>query len=93
MVISDKGLDFAKDLLVEKAISSIIPLQLPQIEKYVKIPVVGRVQFVLSNITIYSVDVPSYYVENGETGVVLVGSGATAKLSMNLEVFLQYLVN
>ena len=48
-----------------------------------KIPDVGRVQFVLSNITIYSVDVPSSYVENGETGVVLVGSGATAKLSMN----------
>ncbi|KAL5548498.1 hypothetical protein UlMin_003729 [Ulmus minor] len=83
VVISDKGLDFAKDLLIEKAISSIIPLQLPQIEKFVKIPVVGRVQFVLSNITIYSVDVPSSYVENGETGVVLVGSGATAKLSMN----------
>ncbi|KAL5548493.1 hypothetical protein UlMin_003724 [Ulmus minor] len=72
VVISDKGLDFAKDLLVEKAISSIIPLQLPQIEKYVKIPVVGRVQFVLSNIPIYRVDVPSSYVENGETGVVLV---------------------
>ncbi|KAK9938673.1 hypothetical protein M0R45_015396 [Rubus argutus] len=41
-VISSKGLDFTKDLLIEKAVSSIIPLQLPQIEKSVKIPLLGQ---------------------------------------------------
>ena len=83
VVISDKGLDFAKDLLIEKAISSIVPLQLTQIEKQVKVPIIGTVHVVLSNITIYSVEVPSSYVETGETGIVLIASGATAKLSMN----------
>ncbi|ONI29454.1 hypothetical protein PRUPE_1G199100 [Prunus persica] len=43
VVISSKGLEFSKDLLIEQAVSSIIPLQLPQIEKSVKIPLVGRV--------------------------------------------------
>ena len=83
VVISNKGLDFGKDLVIKKAISSIIPLQLPQIEKHVKVPLIGKVHVILSNITIYSVDVPSSYVETGETGIVLIASGATAKLSMN----------
>jgi hypothetical protein len=33
--ISNKGLDFAKDVLIDKAVSSIVPLQLPDIEKSV----------------------------------------------------------
>ncbi|XP_062077578.1 putative BPI/LBP family protein At1g04970 [Humulus lupulus] len=83
VVISDKGLDFSKDLLIEKAINSIIPLHLPLIEKYVQVPLIGKVHVVLSNITIYSVDVPSSYVETGEMGIAIIASGATAKLSMN----------
>uniref|UniRef100_A0A803QCE2 Lipid-binding serum glycoprotein C-terminal domain-containing protein n=1 Tax=Cannabis sativa TaxID=3483 RepID=A0A803QCE2_CANSA len=83
VVISDKGLDFSKDLLIEKAIDSIIPFHLPQIEKYVQVPLIGKVHVALSNITIYSVDVPSSYVETGEMGIAIIASGATAKLSMN----------
>lgn len=82
-VISSKGLDFTKDLLIEKAVSSIIPLQLPQIEKSVKIPLLGQVDVALSNITIYSVDIASSYVETGDSGIALVASGATANLSMD----------
>lgn len=37
----------------------------------------------LSNITIFHVDIASSYVNTGETGIVLVASGATANLSMN----------
>ncbi|KAA8523628.1 hypothetical protein F0562_010051 [Nyssa sinensis] len=81
--IFDKGLDFVKDLLVHKAVSSLIPLQLPQIEKYVKIPIVGEVHIVLSNITIYQVHVSSSTVEPGDTGITIVASGATANLSMD----------
>ncbi|BBH02055.1 lipid-binding serum glycoprotein family protein, partial [Prunus dulcis] len=66
-VISSKGLEFSKDLLIEQAVSSIIPLQLPQIEKSVKIPLVGQVHVVLSNITIYNVDIASSYVETGDS--------------------------
>ncbi|KAJ4826017.1 hypothetical protein Tsubulata_023008 [Turnera subulata] len=83
VLLSSKGIDFAKDVLIDKAISSMLPLQLPDIEKSVKIPLIGKVKIVLSNITIYSVEIASSYVETGETGLVLVASGATADLSMN----------
>ncbi|KAF2285704.1 hypothetical protein GH714_007294 [Hevea brasiliensis] len=80
---SDEGIDFAKDFLIKRAVSSMIPLQLPDIEKHVKIPVLGKVHVVLSNITINSVIIASSSVETGETGIVLVASGATADLTMN----------
>ncbi|XP_021687638.2 putative BPI/LBP family protein At1g04970 isoform X2 [Hevea brasiliensis] len=83
LLLSDKGIDFAKDVLIKRAVSSMIPLQLPDIEKHVKIPVLGKVHVVLSNITINSVIVASSSVETGETGIVLVASGATADLTMN----------
>lgn len=83
VLISNKGLDFAKDVLIKSAISSLIPLQLPDIENTLKIPVIGKVHFHLSNITIYSVDIGSSYVETGDTGVVLVVSGATAYMSVD----------
>ncbi|KAF3963979.1 hypothetical protein CMV_011687 [Castanea mollissima] len=67
VTISEKGLDFAKDVLIDTAISSIIPLQLPDIEKFVKIPLVGKVYMLLSNITIFHVDIASSYVNTGET--------------------------
>ncbi|CAB4294337.1 unnamed protein product [Prunus armeniaca] len=67
VVISSKGLEFSKDLLIEQVVSSIIPLQLPQIEKSVKIPLVGQVHVVLSNITIYNVDIASSYVETSDS--------------------------
>ncbi|CAB4278067.1 unnamed protein product [Prunus armeniaca] len=67
VVTSSKGLEFSKDLLIEQVVSSIIPLQLPQIEKSVKIPLVGQVHVVLSNITIYNVDIASSYVEIGDS--------------------------
>ncbi|KAL5861822.1 hypothetical protein ACOSQ4_003118 [Xanthoceras sorbifolium] len=83
IVISQKGLDFVKDLLITQAISSIIPLRLPKIEKTVEIPVIGNVHMFLSNITIYSINVLSSYVNPGESGVAIVASGATCNLSMN----------
>ncbi|XVF77336.1 hypothetical protein PTKIN_Ptkin14bG0034900 [Pterospermum kingtungense] len=82
-VISDKGLDFAKDVLIQKAVSSMIPLQLSDVDKSLKIPVIGKVHLGLSNIIIYSVDVANSYVETGDSGIVLVASGATANLSMD----------
>ncbi|KAL2523741.1 putative BPI/LBP family protein [Abeliophyllum distichum] len=81
--ISNKGLDFLKDLLIEKAESSLLPLYLPKIEKAVKIPIVGRVHMVLSNITMERIDVTSSTVKTGDTGILIAVSGATANLSMN----------
>lgn len=80
--ISQKGLEFAKDLLINTAISSLIPLQLPNIEQTVQIPLVGKVHMVLSDIVIYQVNVPYSIVQPGEMGVTIVASGATANLSL-----------
>lgn len=82
VVISDKGLDFAKDFLIEKAITSILLSQLPDIEKSVKVPLVGKAQVVLSEITIQDIQIDTSSVNTGDTGIVLVVSGATADLSM-----------
>ncbi|KAG4174942.1 hypothetical protein ERO13_A11G151700v2 [Gossypium hirsutum] len=47
ILVSQNGLDFVKDLLVNEAISSIIPLQLPAtIEKSARIPFLGNVHMV-----------------------------------------------
>lgn len=83
ILISQNGLDFVKNLLVNKAIASIIPLQIPRIEKSVRIPFLGGIDVVVSNLTIYELDVASSYVNLGETGVVIVASGTTCNLSMN----------
>ncbi|CAA3021715.1 BPI LBP family At1g04970 [Olea europaea subsp. europaea] len=81
--ISNKGLDFLKDLLIEKAESSLLPLYLPKIENAVTIPIMGKVHKVLSNITVDRIDVISSNVRTSDNGIHIAVSGATANLSMN----------
>lgn len=81
--ISQIGLEFVKDVLINTAISSLIPIELPEIEQNVQIPLVGRVHMVLSNIVIYEVNVMHSIVESGEIGVTIVVSGATGNLSLD----------
>lgn len=57
--IFDKGIDFAKDLLINNGINSLTPLEVPQIEKAVKIPLIGTVHITLSNVILYRVEVNS----------------------------------
>ncbi|KAK2377316.1 lipid-binding serum glycoprotein family protein [Trifolium repens] len=83
MLITQNGLNFVKDLLVEKAISSIVSLQLPNIEKGTKIPFLGNVYMMLSNITIYEIDVGSSNVKPGENGILILASGVSCNLSVN----------
>lgn len=83
VIISDKGLDFAKDILINQTIASIVLSQLPQIEKSVQVPLVGKAHVILSEITIKNIQVSSSYVETGDTGINVVVSGATANLSLN----------
>ncbi|MFS7963647.1 putative lipid binding protein BPI/LBP [Helianthus anomalus] len=78
--ISQKGIEFAKDLMIKTAISSLIPLELNEIEQRVQIPLVGKVRMVLSDIVIYEVNVSRSVVQPGEIGVTIVASGATAGL-------------
>ncbi|KAK4846201.1 hypothetical protein QYF36_014287 [Acer negundo] len=59
-----------------------IPLRLPKIENTVKIPVIGNVHMVASNITIYNINVRLMSsMEIPVSGIV--ASGATCNLSMN----------
>lgn len=81
--ISNKGLDFVKDLLIEKAETSLVPLELPSIEKNVKIPVIGKVYMEISNVTLYRVHVTSSTVKTGDTGILIDVAGATANLTLH----------
>lgn len=83
VVVSEKGLDFGKDLLIEKARKTLTRLRLPDIEKSVKIPVVGTVSMAATNITLLGISVSSSTVQPGESGISIVASGAMANLSMN----------
>ncbi|XP_021906076.1 putative BPI/LBP family protein At3g20270 isoform X2 [Carica papaya] len=83
VLISSKGLEFAKNFLIEKALSSMIPLQLSDFEKKVKIPAIGQVQILLSDITLYSFEIASSDVETGEGDIVFVAKDAAGNLSMN----------
>ncbi|XP_051133888.1 putative BPI/LBP family protein At1g04970 [Andrographis paniculata] len=83
--ISNRGLEFLKDLLIQEAESSLVPLELPRIEKAVKIPIIGNVQIAISNIVIERIDVTSSTLQTGDSGIVIDVAGATANLSMNWE--------
>lgn len=81
--VSNTGLDFLKELLIEKAESELVPLELPKFEKSVKIPIIGTVQMSVSSITIETIHVTSSTLKSGDGGIVIDISGATANLSMN----------
>ncbi|KAF3331069.1 putative BPI/LBP family protein [Carex littledalei] len=82
--ITTKGLSFAKDLLISQAVDSFVPIRLPVIEKSVRIPFVGEVHMKVSNVTIEAVNVSASdsRAAAGESGIVVVASGASAKLNL-----------
>ncbi|KAJ6823187.1 putative BPI/LBP family protein [Iris pallida] len=84
-IISAKGLDFVKDILVEQELKALTPLRLPDINKSIRIPLVGAVEVSVSNITLSSVDVSSSVIRPGDTGIMIAVSGATANLSLDWE--------
>ena len=82
-IISEKGLDFVKDLLIEQELQALVPLKIANIEKSIKIPLIGVVHASIANITLSHVNVSSSTVHPGDTGVVIVASGAIANMSMD----------
>lgn len=81
-VISNKGLDFAKDLLIEKGIETIVFVKLPKIENTAYVPLVGNAKVTLSDILIKDVQVNTSNIMIGESGIVVVVTGAIVDLSM-----------
>ncbi|CAN4103972.1 unnamed protein product [Withania somnifera] len=65
--------------------TSLVPLDLPNIEKAKHIPIIGSVRMVLSNISINNIHVIDSTVKAGNTGVVFSVSGAYANMTMNWE--------
>ncbi|KAK1273279.1 putative BPI/LBP family protein [Acorus gramineus] len=83
IIISEKGLGFIKDLVINEAVRSLTTLRLPVIERSIRIPLIGSVHATLSNITISDIDVPSSTIKTGEEGVVMVASNVTVNMSMD----------
>ncbi|CAL5063777.1 unnamed protein product [Urochloa decumbens] len=81
-VISQSGLDFAKDLLVSHAAETLTPLSVPDIEKSMSIPLVGTVRMTASGIVLHSLAVTNSNVAVVDTGVVVAASLASANLAM-----------
>ncbi|KAM7274585.1 hypothetical protein ACFE04_016451 [Oxalis oulophora] len=86
ILISQKGLNFIKTLLITKAISSSIPLYLPTISKSINYPFLGSVHISLSNITIYEFGVSSSSdIIIPHDDVSIIAKGVTCNLSINWE--------
>ncbi|TVU11459.1 hypothetical protein EJB05_45045 [Eragrostis curvula] len=83
-VVAEKGLVFAKDVLIEQAVRSLTPLRLPGVEKAMRVPFLGGVRVAASNITLFHLDVgENSTIYPGKSSLVVVASGITANLSMN----------
>ncbi|CAN6479173.1 unnamed protein product [Victoria cruziana] len=83
--VTQDGLDFAKDVLIREAVGSLTPLRLPDISRSFRIPFVGGVEAVFSAITLSHLNLSSSSsgAHLGDTGVVIVVTGATANITMN----------
>jgi hypothetical protein len=81
VVISQSGLDFAKDLLVSRAVATLTPLSVPDIERTMS-TVVGTVRMAASGIVLDGLAVTNSTVAVGDTGVVVAASLASANLTM-----------
>jgi hypothetical protein len=81
-VISQSGLDFAKDLLVPRATETLEHLSVPDIQQSVYIPLIGTVRMLASDIVLGGVAVADSTVAAGDTGVVVAASFSSVNLTM-----------
>ncbi|KAL4555449.1 hypothetical protein LXL04_038068 [Taraxacum kok-saghyz] len=81
-LITQPGLDFVKNLLISKAIPTLTAARISAIQKTVRIPLIGKVHIVLSDITINRVNVGLSNIKPDVTGVTIFGSDVTCDLSM-----------
>ncbi|XP_021735242.1 putative BPI/LBP family protein At1g04970 isoform X1 [Chenopodium quinoa] len=82
-LISTKGLNFLKDLLISKAITTLTPLQIPQIDRSIQIPFLGNVFVRLSNLSLHQIRVSNSHITPGDSGIAFIVSGATANMSLD----------
>lgn len=83
ITISEKGLNYAKDLLVSQALQVLTSLRISDMEKSVQVPFIGAVLVKLSNITLDNIMVPSSTFNLGQDGINIVASQVEVNLTMN----------
>ncbi|XP_078443572.1 lipid-binding serum glycoprotein family protein isoform X2 [Wolffia australiana] len=82
-LVTARGLDFIKDSVVEQAVDILVPLHIHNMEKSLGIPFIGKVYAKLSNITLCRIELSSSTIQPGPSGVTIVASNATAKVTMD----------
>lgn len=83
ITISEKGLNYAKDLLVSEALQVLTSLRISDMEKSVEVPFIGTARVKLSNITLDNIMVPSSIFNLGQDGINIVASQVEVNLTMN----------
>lgn len=83
ITLFEKGLNYAKDLLVSQALQALASLRISDMEKSVQVPFMGAVRVKLSNITVYNVMVPSSTINLGQDGINIVASQVEVNLTMD----------
>lgn len=83
ITISEKGLNYAKDLLVSEALQVLTSLRISDMEKSVEVPFIGAARVKLSNITLDNIMVPSSIFNLGQDGINIVASQVEVNLTMN----------
>ncbi|KAK1439783.1 hypothetical protein QVD17_05603 [Tagetes erecta] len=82
ILITQNGLDFVKNLLQNRAISTITHSPIPKFESSVHIPVIGEVRILLSDVNIHQLNVGVSKVIPGSDGVAISGSDVACDLDM-----------
>ncbi|XP_031492823.1 putative BPI/LBP family protein At1g04970 [Nymphaea colorata] len=82
--VTQEGLDFAKEVLIREAVSSLTALHLPDISRSFRIPFVGGVEAVFSCIILSHLNLSSSSsgAHPGDTGIAIIVTGATANITM-----------
>eukprot|EP00249_Psilotum_nudum_P022822 c28652_g1_i2 orf=473-2203(-) len=82
IIISQRGLDYVKEILLQQILQQITPLRLPDIKKNAYIPIVGQVDAVLRNITLVKAEVTDSNISLENSGITITGHGVHANIML-----------
>lgn len=80
--VSEKGLNFVKYILVQQALQSLVPLQIPAIKKSLYVPLIAHFNAEVYNSSIVNVEVPVSSIQLGTEGINIITSEVEVNLTM-----------
>eukprot|EP00850_Spirogloea_muscicola_P023174 SM000334S12543 [mRNA] locus=s334:24154:27375:- [translate_table: standard] len=83
--LSERGLTYVKDVLIEQVLEELTPLHVPDIRVRVSFKV-GHVDLRLSRITLLGALVPNAEIDLGDSGVTIFASGVVANITLDWHV-------